>query len=114
MKSQGHEVAMFLFLLRAWEVRGAEQRRGKARRWSPGDISWSRACAGVLSPPEGSHLEQGERAVAENPLGVTLPWRQRAMPKGRKGVCSAWCDAVRGRDPDTAGTSGQYGSCQIE
>lgn len=74
---------MFLFLLRAWEVRGAEQRWGKARRWSPGDISCSRACAGVPSPPEGSHLEQVEHGVAENPLGVSLGDRERCQKPGR-------------------------------
>lgn len=60
----------FSFLMRAWEVIDAEQ-RGKARIWSHKHMSWSRACAGVLSLPEDSHLEQGEHES----LGGTLPQR---------------------------------------
>lgn len=86
---------------------------GKARRWAHGHISWSRACAGVLNPPKGSDLEQGEHGVAEDPLGVTS-LGQRAMLKARKGVCSTWHDALRGGAPAAAGASGHYGSCQIK
>lgn len=47
----------FYFLMRAWEVIDVEQRRGKGRIWGHKHMSWSWACAGVLSPPEDSHLE---------------------------------------------------------
>lgn len=30
--------------------------------------NWSKVCAGVLSSPEGSHLQQGEPGDTEHPL----------------------------------------------
>ena len=114
VKSERHEAAMFLFLLRAREVRNVEQRRGKVSRWFHGHVSWSRAGAGVLSPPEGSHFEWGECRAAEHPLEATPPRGQRALPKTGEGFCPLQRDTMLSRAPSTAGASGHCSSCQIK